>query len=361
MVLFLHGRASLKPLDPMEMNGRMQLVNYYHNSFHFILVMTFFTSCGSITTDQAGGPQNGAGRAQTGGIDIGHNNEFAGNQARQSTRELLPPGNDIAAIRPVPGVDVAYDFNGTLSRDAKTAAVVRMILQGQNLKISKRVNVKGTLVNLRGSSQRQLVDRDVDVRDGGILDFPIQNLNPDTVYRLEGVTLTDLSQAGQYNVTTTVKAPYFLATTNESQLSKARRRLALQALSEAYDWDHRNYDSSKQYARGWGWCDYFYTWAAAKEFNVRAGSGSTYFFRRYNSLSDATKIPTIAQTANMAGDLIRYEGTSEGTHTFMIIAYDMDTQSLWNVEGNYNRRVMRSQRKIRSNWMHGHLSENQVK
>ena len=327
-----------------------------------MMLTVVLAGCGGADTGKTVGPQNGAAQRPTTPFGTSPGNDFAQDQSQQqSPSELLPPPADIPAIRPVPGVAVAYDFNGTLSRDARTSAVARMILQGQNLKNARRVNVKGTLVNLRSSSQKQPVDRDVDVIAGGILDFTIQNLSPDTVYRLEGVSVTDLSQAGQYSATTAVKAPYFLATTNDSQLSKARRRLALQALSEAYDWDHRNYDSSKQYARGWGWCDYFYTWAAAKEFNVRAGSGSTYFFRRYNSLGDATKIPTIAQTANMAGDLIRYEGTSEGTHTFMIIAYDTDTQSLWNVEGNYNSRVMRSQRKIRSNWMHGHLSEDQVK
>jgi hypothetical protein len=327
-----------------------------------ICMIVSTSGCGNLESGQTFGPQNGAAQRPTKPFGSTPGTGFSQGQSQQQTpTELLPPPADIPAIRPVPGAAVAYDFTGTLSRNAKTAAVTRMILQSPNLKNAKKLNVKGTLVNLRSSSQRQPVDRDVDVLPGGVIDFTIQNLNPDTVYRLEGVSLTDLSQAGQYSATTAVKAPYFLATANDSRLSKARRRLAIQALSEAYDWDNRNYDSSKQYARGWGWCDYFYTWATAKEFNVRAGSGSTYFFRKYNSLGDATKIPTIAQTANMAGDLIRYEGTSEGTHTFMIIAYDTDTQSLWNVEGNYNSRVMRSQRKIRSNWMHGHLTEDQVK
>jgi hypothetical protein len=304
----------------------------------------------------AGTPQRKSQGPVSGAID-----NLPQDQAAQTSNELLPPTADIPAIRPVPNAAVAYDFTGTLSRDSRTAAVARMILQSANLKSAKKVKVKGTLVNLRRSSQRQPVDRDVDVLAGGIVDFTIQNLQPETVYRMEGVSITDMSQASQSSTTATIKDPYFLATAGESKLSKAKRRLALQALSEAYDWDNRNYDSKKQYASGWGWCDYFYTWATAKEFNVRAGSGSTYFFRRYNSLGDANKIPTLAQTDSMAGDLIRYEGTSEGTHTFMIIAYDTDTQSLWNVEGNYNSRVMRSQRKIRSNWMHGHLTEAQVK
>jgi hypothetical protein len=319
------------------------------------------SGCGQINSGQPVGPGAGTAPKKSQGPTSGAIDDTAQDQNEQMSNELLPPASDIQAIRPAPNAAVAYDFTGTLSRDSRTAAVSRMILQSTNLKTAKKVKVKGTLVNLRRSSQRQPIDRDVDVLAGGVVDFTIQNLQPETVYRLEGVSITDVSQAGQSSATASVKDPYFLATAGDTRLSKAKRRLALQALSEAYDWDNRNYDSKKQYATGWGWCDYFYTWAAAKEFNVRAGSGSTYFFRRHNSLGDASKIPTIAQTASMAGDLIRYEGTSEGTHTFMIIAYDADTQSIWNVEGNYNSRVMRSQRKIRSNWMHGHLTEAQVK
>ncbi len=325
-------------------------------------VALFISGCGQIDSGQPVGPGAGtAPRKNQGPISGAIENNTNQGQAEQTSNELLPPAAEIPSIRSVPNAAVAYDFTGALSRDSRTAAVSRMVLQSANLKTAKKVKVKGTLVNLRRSSQRLPIDRDVDVLTGGIVDFTIQNLQPETVYRLEGVSITDISQANHSSATASVKDPYFLATAGDTALSKAKRRLALQALSEAYDWDNRNYDSKKQYASGWGWCDYFYTWAAAKEFNVRAGSGSTYFFRRYNSLGDATKIPTIAQTDSMAGDLIRYEGTSEGTHTFMIIAYDTDTQSLWNVEGNYNSRVMRSQRKIRSNWMHGHLTESQVK
>lgn len=327
----------------------------------FFLLLSL-SSCGQVDTAGSVGPRTGANqrpmdqRPQT-DSSIGGQDQIAA-----PAPEALPPPTNIAPIRPVPGVPVAYDFIGTLPREGQTAAVARMVIQNGILQTAKRVNVKGTLVNLRSSSQRQPLDRTVDVLSGGVIDFTVQNLKPDTVYRIEGITVSDVTGANQQaGNAVTIKDPYFLATTSDTKLSKARRRLALQALSEAYDWDKRNYDSTKGYARGWGWCDYFYTWAVSKEFNARAGSGSTYFFRRYNALGDANQIPSIAPNASLAGDLIRYEGTSEGTHTFMIIAYDADTQSLWNVEGNYNSRVMRSQRKIRSNWMHGHLTESQVK
>ena len=133
----------------------------------------------------------------------------------------------------MPNASVAYDFTGTLSRDSRTAAVSRMILQNPQLKSAKKVKVRGTLVNLRASSQKQPIDRDVDVLPGGVVDFTIQNLKPDTVYRIDSVSITDVSQANQSSASTKMKDPYFLATANDSKLSKARRRLVLEALSEA--------------------------------------------------------------------------------------------------------------------------------
>lgn len=335
---------------------------------HLFLASIFITlglvGCGQENSSSTVSPRRGATPGpleQQATSPSTDNHQHQSQQQASTSTELLPPTSDIAPIRPVPGVAVAYDFKGTLARESSTAAAARMILQSSNLKSAKKLKVKGTIVNLRSSSQKQPFERDVDVLDGGIIDFTVQNLKPDTVYRIEGISLSDISQNSQSAANITLKDPYFLATISDSKLSKARRRLALEALSEAYDWDHNNYDAQKGYARGWGWCDYFYTWSASREFKVRAGYGSTSFFRNYNSLGNANQIPAIAENDSMAGDLIRYEGTREGTHTFMIIAYDVDTKSLWNVEGNYNSRVMRSQRKISSNWMHGHLTEEQVK
>ena len=85
------------------------------------------------------------------------------------------------------------------------------------------------------------------------------------------------------------------------------------------------------------------------------------FFSQYKSLGNASRIPTLAKTKSVTGDLIRYEGTNLGTHTLMIIAYDAALKSIWTVEGNYNNRVMRLKRGVSSGWMHGHLIEAQVK
>jgi len=272
---------------------------------------------------------------------------------------MAPPAN-LPKMRPIPGVPVAFDYQGTLSRDSKSAAVVRMVIQSGALTASKRVKVKGTLVNLRNSAIKIPVDQDVAVLDQGVIDFTIANLDPETVYRLEGASVFDAPD-GVVNPKAggPVRHQFHLATAGDSKLSKAKRRLVLRAISESYDWDYNNYNSSKGYAVGGGWCDRFYTWAAATEFKVSNVYSASSFFRQHGALASASRIPALASSASMAGDMIRYEGTSEGTHTFMLISYDVAAKALWTVEGNFNSRVTRLQRRVGSPWNHGHLVESQ--
>jgi hypothetical protein len=274
-----------------------------------------------------------------------------------STTQDIAPTGDITPPRLVSNAAVTYDFAGTLSRDSSQAAVVRMILNEGKFANSIKVKVKGTVVNLRNSAVKIPLEREVEVADKGVVDFTLKGLDPDTVYRIDNVTIEDATQGTPIKI----KDSYFVSTTDDSKISKSRRRLVIRALKEAYEWDHGMYDTNLGYAAYGGWCDRFYTWAAGLEFKVKNQYSAQSFFKQYNSLGDANRIPELGVCENLAGDFIRYEGTSQGTHTFMVVAYDVATKQLWAVEGNYNNRVMRNQRKIYSPWMHGHLVEDQAR
>jgi len=330
-----------------------------------VSVIAFLQACG-----QSGSIDNNSGRRQGAmetkpvtppGPSTGESG--SGNTGNVPvTQQELPAPAGLAAMRAVPGAAVGYDFMGVLSRDSASAAVVRLVLQKGTLSSARKVKVTGSMVNLRASSKTIPVDRDVDVTTGGVIDFTVSGLAADTVYRMNNVTISDISAGSTQGGSVSVRDPYFMATTAVgSRVSQARRLMTLRALSEAYDWDHGNYDSNKGYARGWGWCDAFYTWIASRDFKMNRNYGSTSFFDDYNALGNASRVPKMGATDNLAGDLIRYEGTSEGTHTFIIVAWDVDTKSLWTVEGNFNRRVLRSQRNLNSPWKHGHLQESMVK
>lgn len=284
----------------------------------------------------------------------------SGDTQTPATSDLSPPAN-LPKMRPIPRVQVAFDYHGTLSRSSSSAAVVRMVIQNGPLAESTHVKVKTTLVNLRNSSVKIPVDRDVAVRENRVIDFYVDGLDPETVYRLEGTTVFDLKDGV---VSTTVGGPvkhqYHIATAADTKLSQAKRRAVLRALAESYDWEYGNYDSSKGYYNG-SWCDRFYTWVVAKDFKVQNVYSASSFFRQHRAIQNASKIPSLAPTKSMMADMIRYEGTSQGTHTFMIISYDVATKSLWTVEGNYNNRVMRLKRGVSGAWNHGFLVESQVK
>ena len=329
-----------------------------------IFAVAFLQACGQSSSNNNSGRRQGATQnkpvTQTGtsnGVPGGENTGSA-----PVTPQELPAPAGLAVMRPVPGAAVGYDFMGVLTRDSASAAVVRMIIQKSALSSARKVKVTGTMVNLRASSKTIPVDRDVDVTAGGVIDFTVSGLTADTVYRMNNVSVADISTGSAQGGSVSVKDPYFLATTaTGSRVSQSRRLMTLRALSEAYDWDHGNYDNSKGYARGWGWCDAFYTWVASRDFKMNRNYGSTSFFDDYNALGNASRVPKLGATDNLAGDLIRYEGTSEGTHTFMVVAWDNDTRKIWSVEGNFNRRVLRNERNLDSPWVHGHLEDDQVK
>jgi hypothetical protein len=284
----------------------------------------------------------------------------AGDSQEQPTSELSPPAN-LPKMRPIPRVQVAFDYQGTLSRASANASVIRMVIQNGPLATAKRVKVKSTLVNLRNSSVKIPLAQEVDVLENGVIDFYVEGLSPETVYRLEGTSVFEVKDGV---VSTTVGGPvkhqFHIATTSDTNLSKAKRRAMLRAVAESYDWEYGNYQSSKGYYNG-SWCDRFYTWVVAKDFKVSNAYSASSFFRQHRAIQNASKIPALAPNKSMMADMIRYEGTSQGTHTLMIIAYDVATKSIWTVEGNYNNRVMRLKRGVSSSWNHGFLVESQVK
>ena len=59
--------------------------------------------------------------------------------------------------------------------------------------------------------------------------------------------------------------------------------------------------------------------------------------------------------------MVRYDAMFLGNHTFMIVAFDKATGKLWTVEGNFNNRVMRSDRDVESAFKLGHLKESMVR
>ena len=270
---------------------------------------------------------------------------------------ILPPAKDAPLTVGLPKVAVAYDFRGTFERTSATAAVIRMVIQSGALKGATAVRLTGKISNLRNSSEVLPLDVKSSVDSRGVIDTPVTGLSADNVYR---ITDMKISSEGIQS-SESIKDPYFIATTGESKLSKARRLIVLKALAEGYDWDNRNYDRSKDYASSGGWCDRFYSWSVSGNTSLKYPNYAPSYFQRNGGLNSSADIKTIAAKESLAGDMVRYDAPFLGNHTFMIVAFDQATNKLQTVEGNFNNRVMRSTRNVEGAFKLGHLTESMLR
>ena|GEM_PF-2893754 len=312
--------------------------------------------------------KNGSGRAPgfapTPGSGAQDESKNPGDPSQGGTTTRPSPSPDLAvtilpapADQPVPAdlprVSLAFDMRGTLERDAGDAAVVRLVVLNGALSGSGVVRLSGKLTNLRNSQEFRTLDIKAPVDRRGVIDAAITGLVPETVYKITDLQVA--SDAGQGSER--VKDPYFLVTSGPTRLAKARRKILLKALAEAYDWDHRNYDRSKDYGNSGGWCDRFYSWSASEMTSLKYPNYAPSYFQRNGGLASAADIKERGARESLAGDMVRYDAMFLGNHTFMIIAFDQATGGLWTVEGNFNNRVMRSQRQVEGAFKLGHLTE----
>lgn len=270
----------------------------------------------------------------------------------------LPPPGGLPAPQLVPGASLAFDMGGTLSRSAPTSAVLRLVVQGQNLKASKSLRLTAQIYSLRNSTTPVNLDKLVTPSAGGVVDITIADLQPETVYRITKIAVADAQNS---SLQASVKDPYFMATSGASPLSVGRRFITLRALNEAYLWDHDLYDQGKRYADYSGWCDKFYTWAGNGAFSVKPSDYAPNWFSNHAALTSASSLADVASKESITGDMIRYDGMFLGNHTFMIVSFDQANGKLWTIEGNFNRRVERQQRAINSAWKLGHLTQKMLR
>jgi hypothetical protein len=265
------------------------------------------------------------------------------------TGSMQPPA-DIGALRPVPGAAIALDFPGTFSRSNPSAGVVRLKIQSGALLGKSQINVTGKLVNLRDSVQTLPLQKSVTVAADGFVDFMVDGLAPETVYRIDGLMLAGADGGG----TESVEDPYFVVTSGSGRLAEARRLLVMKALAEAYDWDHENYDTRKQYTENQpnGWCDQFYVWAGQGITSMSYSDYAPNWYEQNRALLGNDRFLTTAGAEAVHGDLAR-----TASHSFMILSYDKASGTVFTVEGNFNSRVERYKRQVSEGWEFGHLSD----
>lgn len=137
------------------------------------------------------------------------------------------------------------------------------------------------------------------------------------------------AQISQHNRSIAAIRDLKAVTSGDSKLEKAQHRIATIALLEAYYWKFgRRNQNSYGYCRG-GWCGLFPLYcqkSVVKVFSENpSNSYATWGKKGYFNLSNLESI-------------IGFWGW-QGSHKFMFLAYDQDTQKYLTVEGNFGSRV----------------------
>jgi hypothetical protein len=150
-----------------------------------------------------------------------------------------------------------------------------------------------------------------------------------------------------------VNVPYYVATSDEDRIGRARQHIAMRTFKEFY-YAENGWASRENYPMD---CYAYYTWATGS-CTVGAQNGRAVLARLFGGrrgYESGGAITSIAQQDAIHGDYAQIPG-----HHFMLLAYDSGTRSVWTMEGNFNSTIKIVIRSVDSSWTIGHLVEEHV-
>ncbi len=182
---------------------------------------------------------------------------------------------------------------------------------------------------------------------------PTLLVQPAKVYRMYVNLHRESENYGSDSVFGHVPSPYYVATSGETRLARARRHVAMRTFREFY-YKERGWRTGEQYRMD---CHAFYLWATGC-CTVGAQGGRANLGRLFGGRTpyrNGGHISQIAQRASIHGDYVRIPG-----HTFMLLAYDAKLGQVWTIEGNFGRTIEVAIRPPGSGWTVGHLDEEHI-
>jgi hypothetical protein len=230
-----------------------------------------------------------------------------------------------------------------LDADRPLVAEVRLV----NLETPDNTHVKWCSVPRANEpdQKEQVVAFDVANDDGESI------IEPAKVYRLF-VSLHRESEAyDEQSALGRVPTPYYVATSGETVLDKARQQIAMRTFREFY-YTERGWDRKPEYPMN---CHEFYCWATGFCTRETTANGRTNVFRLFrgaHAYRNGSSIRTRAAEGAVHGDFVSVPG-----HVFMLLAYDAERGQAWTMEGNFNHTIEVCRRPVGSGWSVGHLDE----
>ena len=179
-------------------------------------------------------------------------------------------------------------------------------------------------------------------------------LEPARVYRLFVTLHRESEEYGKESALGRVPGPYYVATSGETHLDRARQQIVMRTFKEWY-YRQRGWQSDEYYPMD---CHAYYLWATGfctvGATDGRADLGELFGSR--TGYQNGSEIPELAGKGPIHGDYVRKPG-----HTFMLLSHDVKLNHVWTMEGNFNSTVEVAIRSVNSGWTVGHLADEHIR
>ncbi len=191
----------------------------------------------------------------------------------------------------------------------------------------------------------------------GVIDVTNDDLDeaivePGTVYRLFVNLHRKSAKYDAESAIGRVPTPYYVATSGESPIEKARQHIVMRTFREWYCTQH-GWSRCGEYSMD---CHDYYRWATGS-CTVGASYGRANLGRIFNGrYRNGSNIKTITEETPIHADYVRMPG-----HTFMLLAYDAERHEVLTMEGNFNRSIAVVVRSVSSGWQVGHLEQDNLR
>ncbi len=193
----------------------------------------------------------------------------------------------------------------------------------------------------------------------GVLDLTNENeespiIEPAKVYRLFVNLHRKSDEYGKESALGRVPSPYYVATSGDTRLDRARQHIVMRTFKEFY-YTERGWRSEERYSID---CYAFYMWATGS-CTVGARNGRTILGRLFGGrvpYNSGSEIRELSKESGIHGDYVRIPG-----HSFMLLSYDPKSQFVWTMEGNFNSTIEIVNRSVSSGWTVGHLADQHIR
>jgi hypothetical protein len=178
-------------------------------------------------------------------------------------------------------------------------------------------------------------------------------VEPATVYRMFVNLHRESAEYGPESALGKVATAYYVATSGENRLDRARQHIAMRTFKEFYYAQH-GWRSEEQYPMD---CYAYYMWATGS-CTVGAQNGRTILGRLFGHrrpFQNGSHIVNLAGRGAIHGDYVRIPG-----HSFMLLAYDPNARHVWTMEGNFNSTIEVVVRSVDTGWTVGHLVDEHI-